>query len=250
MRMAKSQLQQIIKEEMTDVFSEAEIFGADHPLVKQANQDSTGTKNKSELMKSIKRLQIQLSDPQSAFALKGKDPTDEKVLAAILEKDLEELSKMTNQPKPELANAIGALSIEDIEGMKEGKMKFTKTQLQEIIKEEIKNVLFEIKCSKDGQSCSMEEEKDSDKDPNAKVRNRGNVVFPAESSKVKDDKDHFPINSKSQARNALSRASQYSSVPPWYAGSLSGLVGAVQRKVKAKYPGIETTKASKKPGKG
>ena len=111
-------------------------------------------------------------------------------------------------------------------------MRMTKTQLQQIIKEEIQAVMEE------------------DKDPDAKVRNRGNVVFPADSSKVKDDKDHFPINSESQARNALSRASQYSSVPSWYGGSLSGLVGAVQRKVKAKYPGIETTKASKKPGKG
>ena len=82
------------------------------------------------------------------------------------------------------------------------------------------------------------------KDPKAKVRNRGTVVFPAESSKVKDDKDHFPINSEAQARNALSRASQYSK------GTLKSLVSAVQRKVKAKYKGIETTKASAKPGKG
>ena len=87
------------------------------------------------------------------------------------------------------------------------------------------------------------------KDPDAKVRNRGDVVFSAESSKVKDDKDHFPINSESQARNALGRASQYSSVPKWYEGSLSSLVKTVQRHVKSKYPGIETTEASAKPGK-
>jgi hypothetical protein len=99
-------------------------------------------------------------------------------------------------------------------------------------------------------SLIKEKKKKKKKDPKAKVRNRGTVVFPAESSKVKDDKDHFPINSEAQARNALSRASQYSKVPKWYKGTLKSLVGAVQRKVKAKYKGIETTKASAKPGKG
>ena len=44
------------------------------------------------------------------------------------------------------------------------------------------------------------------KDPQAKIRNRGDVVFPAGSKYVNDDKDHFPINSKNQARNALARA--------------------------------------------
>ena len=89
-----------------------------------------------------------------------------------------------------------------------------------------------------------------EKDPDAEVRNRGDVVFPAGSSKVKDDKDHFPINSEPQARNALARASQYSSAPSWYEGSLDSLVKAVQRKVKGKYPGIETSEKSAKPGKG
>ena len=112
-------------------------------------------------------------------------------------------------------------------------MKITKEQLKSLIREEL--------------SAALDEGK---KDPKAKVRNRGTVVFPAESSKVKDDKDHFPINSEAQARNALSRASQYSKVPKWYKGSLKSLVATVQRKVKAKYKGIETTKASKKPGKG
>lgn len=85
-------------------------------------------------------------------------------------------------------------------------------------------------------------------DPKAKVRNRGTVVFPASSSK--DKKDHFPINSESQARNALSRASQYSKAPSWYSGSLESLVKAVQRAVHSKYKGIKTTPASAKPGKG
>ena len=83
-----------------------------------------------------------------------------------------------------------------------------------------------------------------------KARNRGTCCFPAESSSVKDNKDHFPINNENQARNALARASQYSSSPPWYSGSLSSLVGAVQRKVHGKYPGIKVTKKSKNPKKG
>ena len=87
------------------------------------------------------------------------------------------------------------------------------------------------------------------KDPKAKVRNRGTVVFPAESSSVKDDKDHFPINDEAQARNALARANQYSKAPEWYNGSLDSLVKAVARKVHSKYPGIKVTEEAKKPGK-
>ena len=110
-------------------------------------------------------------------------------------------------------------------------MKITTGQLRQIIKEEISNL-------------------SEKKDPRAKLRNRGDVVFPAESSKVLDDKDHYPINSLAQARNALARASQHSKVPSWYKGSLKSLVMEVQRKVKAKYKSIETSPASAKPGKG
>ena len=79
-------------------------------------------------------------------------------------------------------------------------------------------------------------------DPKAQVRNRGDVVFPANSKKVKDNKDHFPINNPDQARNALSRVAQYSSVPSWYAGSLSELQAAVRGAVSRKYKGIKVTK--------
>jgi hypothetical protein len=82
-------------------------------------------------------------------------------------------------------------------------------------------------------------------DPKAKVRNRGTVCVPAESAK--DKKDHFPINDEDQARNALARVHQYSSVPPWYSGSLKGLQDAVSRKVHSKYPSIgKADKKSKK----
>ncbi|HEY5268440.1 MAG TPA: hypothetical protein VII94_04895 [Candidatus Saccharimonadales bacterium] len=82
-------------------------------------------------------------------------------------------------------------------------------------------------------------------DPKAKVRNRGTVCVPAESAK--DKKDHFPINDEGQARNALARVHQYSSVPAWYSGSLKGLQDAVSRKVHSKYPSIgKADKKSKK----
>lgn len=87
----------------------------------------------------------------------------------------------------------------------------------------------------------------TEKDPKAKVRNRGTVVFPASSSK--DDKDHFPINDADQARNALGRASQYDKAPDWYSGSLQSLVSKVRSAVKSKYPSIETTEKSEKSGK-
>lgn len=83
-------------------------------------------------------------------------------------------------------------------------------------------------------------------DPKAKVRNRGTVVFPAESSSVKDNKDHFPINDEDQARNAWARANQYSSAPSWYKGSLKSLQDAVKRKVHSKYKGIEFEDKKKK----
>jgi hypothetical protein len=80
-------------------------------------------------------------------------------------------------------------------------------------------------------------------DPKAKVRNRGTVCVPAE--QAKDKKDHFPINDEDQARNALARVHQYSSVPSWYKGSLKGLQDLVSRKVHSKYPSIGKEKKSK-----
>lgn len=79
---------------------------------------------------------------------------------------------------------------------------------------------------------------------------RGVCVFPSTHSKVTDKKDHFPINSEAQARNALARANQFSSVPDWYSGSLQSLVNAVARAVSSKYESIDVSDKSRKPGKG
>jgi len=91
---------------------------------------------------------------------------------------------------------------------------------------------------------SAKEKEKKKLDPKAKVRNRGTVCVPA--SSAKDKKDHFPINNIDQARNALARVHQYSSVPEWYKGSLKGLQALVSRKVHSKYPAIGKEKSSKK----
>jgi hypothetical protein len=82
------------------------------------------------------------------------------------------------------------------------------------------------------------------RDPKAAVRNRGTVCVPA--SSAKDKKDHFPLNSLNQARNALSRAGQYSKVPSWYNGSLESLKSLISRKVHSKYPSIKINKKKSK----
>jgi hypothetical protein len=86
-------------------------------------------------------------------------------------------------------------------------------------------------------------------DPKAKVRNRGDCVFPADHPKNKSNKDRYPINNEAQARNALARANQTSIAPEWYSGSIQSFLNAVVRKVKSKYPSIEVSKTSLKPGK-
>lgn len=77
------------------------------------------------------------------------------------------------------------------------------------------------------------------KDPKAKIRNRGNVVLSAGSKFVKDNADHFPINSIKQGRNALARVHQYDSSPGWYEGNLESLIKKVINAVHRKYPSIK-----------
>lgn len=96
--------------------------------------------------------------------------------------------------------------------------------------------LFEMIDEADVQEESKKE------DPKAKVRNKPNPVFDAKSSKVKDNKDHFPLGNANQARNALARANGYKRVPNWYKGTLKELKAAVVNAVKKEYPSIEVTK--------
>jgi len=83
----------------------------------------------------------------------------------------------------------------------------------------------------------------------AKYRQKPSPIFDSKSKKVKDKKDHFPINTVARARNALARVNQFKEVPDWYDGSLKELVNAVVSAVKKKYPSIEVSKAASNPGK-
>jgi hypothetical protein len=77
-------------------------------------------------------------------------------------------------------------------------------------------------------------------DPRAGVRTRGKVVFPAESSNVKDKKDHYPINDADQARNAWARANQTGGkAPKWYRGDYGSFLNTIKRKIKSEFPGIK-----------
>lgn len=80
--------------------------------------------------------------------------------------------------------------------------------------------------------------------PKAGVRSRGKCILPAEHPKVKDNKDHFPINDIGQARNALARVNQYDEAPPWYKGSLADLKKTVCDAVKKAYPSIKVSQRS------
>lgn len=80
--------------------------------------------------------------------------------------------------------------------------------------------------------------------PVAKVRNRPAAIFDSTHAKVKDNKDHFPINTIDRARNALARVNQYDKAPSWWDGSLKSLKDAVVKAVKRKYPSIKVSKKS------
>lgn len=127
----------------------------------------------------------------------------------------------------------------------------SKTNGKKKLPDALKKHMFKKKGEKKEEDRETKESRVIEaKDPKAKVRNRGDVVFDAKSSKVKDDKDHFPINSKAQARNALSRVAQYKSSPDWYKGSLKSLQTAVRRAVKAKYKDIEVSESVEETRKG
>ena len=148
-------------------------------------------------------------------------------------------------------------------GIKE--MKIKKSEIYNIIKEELEVILtneeveevFNLDLSALLDEMMNEEEKDEkgyerpleagleEKKLSSKERkdmSSSSFIFPKERK--------FPIPDESHGRNALSRANQYSSAPSWYDGSLESLVKRVHSAVKKKFPGIETTPASAKPGKG
>lgn len=80
-----------------------------------------------------------------------------------------------------------------------------------------------------------------------KGQSRGECIFQSDHPKVLDNKDHFPINTLAQARNALARVNQYEEAPPWYDGSLNSLLKTVVRAVESKYEDLEVSEEASKP---
>jgi len=71
-------------------------------------------------------------------------------------------------------------------------------------------------------------------------------ALPKEHAKVADNKNHFPINDESHARNALARANQYKKSPRWFKGNLDQLKKIVADSVKKKFSDIDVTEKSYK----
>ena len=72
------------------------------------------------------------------------------------------------------------------------------------------------------------------------IRTKPHPVFHAEDADVTDNKDHFPLGTVGQARNALARVNQYTELPTWWTGkSLKSLKKRVVNAVKKAYPSIE-----------
>ena len=98
------------------------------------------------------------------------------------------------------------------------------------------------------------------KDPDAKTRNRGkHVCFPADSKFVKDDKDHYPMNTKSQTLAAVRYANKQTrgdkpKAPAWFNGSASSfqkkIMSMARRRNKEEGWGIDFTKEADNLGKG
>jgi hypothetical protein len=80
-------------------------------------------------------------------------------------------------------------------------------------------------------------------------RNRANPAIPSAHPKVTDNRDHFPLGSLTQARNALARVNQFKKRPEWWDGTLQELVNIVVKSVKRKYPSITVSIASTRPGR-
>ena len=66
---------------------------------------------------------------------------------------------------------------------------------------------------------------------------KAEFIFPADSNAVKDNQDHFPINTIERARNALARASQ--SDFSWYTGTKESGIEKIKHEIRKKYPSLE-----------
>lgn len=71
------------------------------------------------------------------------------------------------------------------------------------------------------------------------AKSKGKCCLKSNHRLVNDGKDHYPINSLAQARNALSRVMQHEVVPPWFDGTLTQLRKIVIDCVKDNYESID-----------
>lgn len=70
----------------------------------------------------------------------------------------------------------------------------------------------------------------------------GKFACPRTDPNVRDNQDHYPLDTIGRARNALARVMQYKGKkPPWWKGSLASLIVQVKRRVKAAYPYIKVS---------
>lgn len=232
--------------------------GGDGKLKKLENKESPAKEgiepdeNKDDEGKKIEKLTEDVAEDVKSLIQKAKDALDggNYMDAGGLCARLAEIQVAASEPESSKDDVIPEEPVvaEPVEPPMENKDEkgeeedYTKFIMDDKLQEMIDVALDE------GGEFKLDEAKG--KDPKAKTRNRGDVVFPADSPKVTDDKDHFPINNQNQARNALARANQYKDSPKWYKGSLTDLVKKVATAVKKKYKDIEVTKAAKTPGKG
>jgi len=84
-----------------------------------------------------------------------------------------------------------------------------------------------------------------EKEARLKSRNRPYPVFDAKDFRVRDNKDHYPINTLSKARKALEKVHGFDKSPKWFKGDLAELRTSVARAVKFKYPSIKIPTKSK-----
>ena len=81
-------------------------------------------------------------------------------------------------------------------------------------------------------------------DEDTKAKDKPLPVFDSKSSKIKDNKEHFPLGTIKQAESALKKAKSYKRKPKWYLGSLDELKKEIISKVKKEYPTIEDIEKS------
>ena len=62
--------------------------------------------------------------------------------------------------------------------------------------------------------------------------------------KVTDDKDHYPINSTTQAKNLAQKINDLTEKPSWWKGTLNQLKNTVMKCIKQTYPKLMNKQSS------